>query len=129
MNDLGAGFDLIKTNQGLLIDSSPFSVKCVLSNGSQSQELRGLPNQIGLSIDGDGLPVQADSAEFFINMASVTIGVIVQGWTITIYNYDGTKDYKIQSVMRDKTLGVYRMQITLLKATGKGTRISRVNFD
>jgi len=148
VSNIGAGFDLIKNHQnGLLIDGSPFSVRCILEdtagnkqgegatlpedneNYDAADELRGLPDQIGLALDAEGLPIMADSAEFFLNMNSVTLGVVKENWKLTFWNYEGSKEYRISSVARDKTLGVYRLELQLRKAAKKGAKISRTLGD
>lgn len=92
-----------------------------------SDSLRGIPSFIGLSYDPDtGVPVSADQAELAVDAAKLTLGRPVKGWTGKMRNIDGTDlSFTVSDVMQDRTLGVYRIRLSILKATGTGRRIVR----
>lgn len=92
-----------------------------------ADELRGLPSFIGICYDPEtGLAVSADQAELALDQDKVTIGRPVKGWTGKMRNFDGTDlNFRVLDVLQDRTVGVYRLQLEILKSTGLGRRIVR----
>lgn len=143
----GSLFDLFQGGHKDLIYSGAGSVLCSLINTlptpqsqglgamlppddelyDSSDALRGIPSFTGQGYDPEtGLTVSADSAEIAIDTSKITIGRPVKGWTGKMRNIDGTDlDFKVLDVMQDRTLGVYRIRLSILKATGTGRRINR----
>ena len=90
--------------------------------------LRGIPSFTGAAYDPDtGLMISADQAELGITQASVaSVGRPVEGWTGTMRNLDGTDlSFRVAEVLQDRTVGVYRMKLEILKPAGEGRRIRR----
>jgi hypothetical protein len=134
------GFDLLKRDKGLLFKSNPFSIPCILSNGTDTQgknslldptdpnydptdTLKCVSNYIGIQLNSTGASTINDSAEATLNTDDVKIGRPQAGWTISFVPQN-TKDtdinteminFKIDYVMEDRTVGVYKLSLSLLK--------------
>lgn len=118
------GFDLLKRDKGLLFKNNPFSVPCVLSNGINTQnDLKCISNYIGIQLNSTGASTINDSSEATLNTDDVKIGRPQAGWIISFVPQN-TKDtntnteminFKIDYVMEDRTIGVYKLSLSLLK--------------
>jgi hypothetical protein len=116
------GFDLLRRDKNLVVSNNLFSVPCLLSNGTEEQETRCIGNFIGIQniIDernSSSIAVINDSAEACINYDDVTIGRIKENWTLSFIQ-GGTNEvitFRIDNVMEDRTMGVYRLKLSLLK--------------
>jgi len=118
------GFDLLKRDKGLLFKNNPFSVPCILSNGINTQnDLKCIGNYIGIQLNSTGASTINDSAEATLNVDDVKIGRPQAGWTISFIPQN-TKEtdtnteminFKIDYVMEDRTIGVYKLSLSLLK--------------
>jgi len=119
------GFDLLKRDKGLLFKNNPFSVPCVLSNGIDTQnDLKCIGNYIGIQLNStDRTTIINDSAEATLNVDDVKIGRPQAGWIISFIpqNTQETNintdmvNFKIDYVMEDRTIGVYKLSLSLLK--------------
>jgi len=135
------GFDLLKRDKGLLFKNNPFSVPCILSNRTETQGknslldptdlnydstdvLKCIGNYIGIQLNTENkTSVINDSAEATLNIDDVKIGRPQAGWTISFVpqNTQETNtdtdmvNFKIDYVMEDRTIGVYKLSLSLLK--------------
>ncbi|HSQ97117.1 MAG TPA: hypothetical protein VLL98_00155 [Rickettsiales bacterium] len=135
------GFDLLKRDKGLLFKNNPFSVPCILSNGTEIQGknslldptdlnydqtdiLKCIGNYIGIQLNTENkTSIINDSAEATLNIDDVKIGRPQAGWTISFVpqNTKNTNintemiNFKIDYVMEDRTIGVYKLSLSLLK--------------
>ena len=141
----GGIYDLLNGGHLDLIYSGAGSVLCALTNtvaGTQgygammgtedpeydsSDVLRGLPSFTGMSYDAEtGLMVSVDQAEIGVPVGNITIGRPIKGWTGKMRNLDGSDiDFRVLDVMQDRTLGVFRIRLSILKAAGLGRRVDR----
>lgn len=96
-------------------------------NYDASDALRGIPSFIGMDFDAStGMMISADKAEISIDMDRITIGRPEKGWSGEFRNIDGTDlRFRITDVMEDRTVGVFRMPVEILKSAGKGRKINR----
>jgi hypothetical protein len=135
------GFDLLKRDKGLLFKNNPFSVPCILSNGTETQGknslldptdlnydptdvLKCIGNYIGIQLNSENkTSIINDSAEATLNIDDVKIGRPQAGWIISFVPQN-TKEtntdtdminFKIDYVMEDRTIGVYKLSLSLLK--------------
>jgi hypothetical protein len=120
------GFDLLKRDKKQLITNNLFSVPCVISNGTEEQETRCLGNFIGLQITSEGsnnIAVINDTSEACINYDDITIGRPKANWTLSFIQGGTDKmiNFRIDNVMEDKTMGVYRLKLSLLKKDVKNS--------
>ena len=140
------GFDLLKRDKGLLFRNNPFSVPCILSNGTEIQGknslldptdlnydltdvLKCIGNYIGIQLNSENkTSIINDSAEATLNVDDVKIGRPQAGWTISFIPQNIKKiddqetntntnmiNFKIDYVMEDRTIGVYKLSLSLLK--------------
>ncbi|MDD2839819.1 MAG: hypothetical protein PHY80_01675 [Rickettsiales bacterium] len=135
------GFDLLKRDKGLLFKNNPFSVPCILSNGTEIQGknslldptdlnydsadvLKCISNYIGIQLNSETkTSVINDSSEATLNIDDVKIGRPQASWTISFIpqntqetNTDTNMiNFKIDYVMEDRTIGVYKLSLSLLK--------------
>jgi len=144
MNTPGGIYELLKSHKDLIY-SGAGSVLCSFTNKeAQSQgvgalldsedpaydasdSLRGIPSFTGISYDAEtGLVVSIDQAEIGVDQAKFTIGRPVKGWTGKMRNLDGTDlTFKVLDVMQDRTVGVFRIRLSVMKDAGQGRRINR----
>lgn len=127
------GFELLKRDKGLLFKNNPFSVPCVLSNGTETQkDLKCIGDFVGIEIDRKtGSSIINDSSEAVINYDDVKIGKIESGWTLSFLQ-GGTNeiiDFMIDYVMQDKTAGVYKLKLSLLKSKNSQQNVEKNNFN
>lgn len=132
---LGFGYDFLDNDKrNFLIHGNPFSVSCCLkafgdvSQGSlidNNNTLRGLPTEIGLTISADtGLATVGNTTEFLLDINDVKIGKPEKGWRLSFKDRQGNvKTFKIEENIVDKTIGVYRMQMTAIAPQGKANRV------
>ncbi|HSQ97267.1 MAG TPA: hypothetical protein VLL98_00940 [Rickettsiales bacterium] len=135
------GFDLLKRDKGLLFRNNPFSVTCILSNGTEIQGKNSLLDSTDLNYDptdilkciGNYIGIQLntenktsiinDSSEATLNIDDVKIGRPQAGWTISFVPQNTQEtdtntdmiNFKIDYVMEDRTIGVYKLSLSLLK--------------
>lgn len=90
--------------------------------------LKCISNFVGVSISTEtGLGLIGDSAQATLNMDDVTIGAPEEDWKIYIY-IPSLKDFmkfKIEDVMPDRTLGLYSLNLSVIKNTGEGKKVYR----
>ncbi|HSQ97360.1 MAG TPA: hypothetical protein VLL98_01430 [Rickettsiales bacterium] len=135
------GFDLLKRDKGLLFKNNPFSVPCILSNGTETQGknslldptdlnydptdvLKCIANYIGIQLNTENkTSIINDSAEATLNIDDVKIGRPQAGWIISFVPQNTQEtdtntdmiNFKIDYVMEDRTIGVYKLSLSLLK--------------
>jgi hypothetical protein len=114
------GFDLLKRDKNLVISNNLFSVPCVIANNTEEQETRCIGNFIGIqniTENNNSIAVINDNCEACINYDDITIGRIKENWTLSFIQ-GGTNEtitFRIDNVMEDRTMGVYRLKLSLLK--------------
>jgi hypothetical protein len=99
------------------------SVPCILTNtNNETQEVRCIGDFVGAILNPiSGAYEMNDSSECCIDYQSVTIGEIKENWRLS-FKQAGTgeiMDFKVDNVMFDRTLGLYRLKISLLKQGGE----------
>ncbi len=135
MNNLGFGFNLLDQHKrSFLIAGNPFSVSCQLSDldgktqGNlikSGEQLRGLVDEVGLSISADtGLGVLNDTVEFVLDINDVKIGKPSKGWRLCFPNRQGTiQNFKVEENIIDKTIGVYRLKLSIIVSADRANRV------
>jgi hypothetical protein len=117
------GFDLLKRNKNLIVTHNLFSIPCTISNGTETEETRCIGNFIGLqmitdkSSNSNSIAIINDSCEACVNCDDIHIGKIKENWTIS-FKQGGTDEiinFRIDNVIEDRTTGVYRLKLSLLK--------------
>jgi hypothetical protein len=115
------GFNLLKRDKKLFLTNNLFSVPCVISNGAEAEETRCVGNFIGIQTMTNGgnnqIALMNDSSEACVNYDDITIGRIKENWTLS-FMQGGTNEtiaFRIDNVMEDRTMGVYRLKLSLLK--------------
>jgi hypothetical protein len=116
------GFDLLKRDKNFFLTNNLFSVPCVISNNTEEQEIRCIGNFIGIQNitderNGNSIAVINDSCEACINYDDIIIGRIKENWTLS-FTQGGTNEvitFRIDNVIEDRTVGVYRLKLSLLK--------------
>lgn len=126
------GFDILKRDKRLLLSNNLFSVPCTLTNtqNNQSQDdLKCLGDFVGIQLDGNGNSIINDSSEAVINFDDVRIGKIESGWTLSFIQggTDEIIDFKIDYVMEDKTTGIYKLKLSLLKKKSNEEQYNSIN--
>jgi hypothetical protein len=117
------GFDLLKRDKKLFLTNNLFSVPCILSNGAETEETRCIGNFIGLQIitdkssNSNSIAVINDTCEACMSCDDITIGKVKENWTLSFRQggTDETINFRIDNVIEDRTTGVYRLKLSLLK--------------
>jgi hypothetical protein len=116
------GFDLLRRDKNFVISNNLFSVPCTISNCTDEQKTRCVGNFIGIQNITDernntSIAVINDSAEACINYDDVTIGRIKENWTLSFVQggTDEVISFRVDNVVEDRTVGVYRLKLSLLK--------------
>jgi hypothetical protein len=134
---LGFGYSILDAHKReYLIHGNPFSVRCQLvSSDSEDEkqgsllddtdELRGLPTEIGLTISSEtGLGTIGNTAEFLLDINDVKIGKPAKGWKLFYHNRAGeVLKFKVEENIEDKTIGVYRLQLSAIVSQERANRI------
>lgn len=134
---LGFGFSMLDSHKrAFLIHGNIFSVSCeLISDESDSisqgclmggtDDLRGLPDEVGLTISADtGLGTVNDSFEFCLDINDVKIGKPLKGWKLFFPDRQGNiNKYLVEENIVDRTAGLYRLQLCLLTEKGKVNRL------
>jgi len=125
------GFDLLERDKRLLIANNLFSVNCILSNGITTQnDLKCISNYIGItnttakSADTNITSIINDSAEATLNIDDVKIGRPETNWIISFAPRNKGKmiDFKIDYVMEDRIIGIYKLSLNLLSINKENNR-------
>ena len=146
----GNGFDLLKSDKrAVLLDGNDFAVSCILDNGTEEQgrgatlpqtdpeydeedSLKGVANFIGLTISSDNIALINDSSEICLDFQDIKIGTPTIKWTIEIedINTGNFFKFKLKDIIRDRTVGVYRIKIEEINTYTKSGEnlISRRGF-
>jgi hypothetical protein len=99
------------------------SVPCTLTNLSgTTQELRCIGDFVGAVLNPiSGVYEMNDSSECCINYRDVYLGEIKANWQLSFLQ-PGTNElinFKVDNVMVDRTLGLYKLKISILKPGGE----------
>ncbi len=117
------GFDLLQRDKRLLVTNNLFSVDCILSNGTDTQDdLKCVSNYIGITNTSSGnnnmnaTSIINDSAEAALNIDDVKIGRPETNWIISFAPRNKGKmiDFRIDYVMEDRTIGIYKLSLSLI---------------
>jgi hypothetical protein len=137
--NIGVGFSMLDSHKrAFLIHGNPFSVSCQLINtekgnvsqgslNDDSDTLRGLPSQIGLTISADtGLGTVGKTVEFLLDINDVKIGEPIKGWRLIFPDRQGNRQqFVVEENIQDDTIGVYRLRLSRATQEGKVNRIQR----